>query len=686
MRRTDGRHNSVEIYTLPFQTHSGNLLGVYYRDLTEHKKREEVLRDQLHVVYNILNAYPDMAALLDISGRVLSANQALLDAAGRSTRSLMGDVIDDLLPPAIRDQARPLIAKTAQTTTPQYTEIQSGGQYFHLTIYPVSGEAGKANRVVLFLRNITESRQRERELEAVASISSALRTALTRAEVYPIILDRVETLLKADGIGLIVRDQKTHEVRVDQARGVWASLLDMRFPADEATRGPIMIMDEPYLNNNIEKDHRLFHTRPFSGLKATACVPLEVEGEIIGSLWIGRKTMITKEDGRILAALAHITASAVHRAALYENTRQYAEQVANAAEIGRALTETLLLDQIYDRLGQALQKMLPDICTVMISRYDAKRRTFSYAYGLHDGQNVEKSEIPNLQRFMPGESAFNEIVRTRKPLVINDLKRRGSTRVISLELKARSGIFAPLVSKGEILGILQVHSYEKNRFTASDVELFALIGNTAAIAFQNANLFDDLHHSHEELSDAYEATLNGWAQALDLRDSSTLGHTRRVVDLTVELARSMGFSDEQLIHVRRGALLHDIGKMGVRDDVLKKTGPLTDAEWTEMRNHTINAYQWLSPISFLKPALDIPYCHHEKWDGSGYPQGLAGEEIPLTARIFAVVDVWDALLSDRPYRPAWSADRVVEYLRAQRGKYFDPHVVDAFLRMMNGRT
>jgi PAS domain S-box-containing protein len=684
MRRTDGKRSFVEVSVLPYQAGSGVMLGVYYRDSTEHKKLADSLRDQMRVARNILNAYPDMAALIDAAGRVLSANQSLLEASGRSTESLMGDHIEEFLPLAVRNEVRSVLEKAAQMETPYYAESQSSGQYFHLTIYPVSSEAGKVNRLVFFLRNITESRQRERELEAVASITSALRAALTRAEVYPIILDQVETLLKADGIGLILRDMNTHEVRVEQARGAWSSLLNMRYSSDQATRGPIMIMDQPYINNNIEKEQHLFQTKPFSGLKATACVPLEIEGQIIGSLWIGRKTMITKEDVRILSALAHITASAAHRAALYENTRQYAEQVSNAAEIGRTLTETLLLDQIYDRLAHTLLKMLPNICTVMILRYDAQARSFTYAYALHDGKTVEKAEIPYLTRFQPGENAFNEIIRTRRPLVMNDLKRRGSTRMITLELNARSGLFAPLVSKGEVLGILQVHSYEKNRFTASDIELFALIGNTAAIAFQNANLFENLHQSHAELTEAYEATLDGWAHALDLRDSGTHGHTRRVVELTVELGRYMGLPDETLVQLRRGALLHDIGKMGVPDDVLKKTGSLTAEEWVKMRKHTTNAYEWLSPIPFLRPALDIPYCHHEKWDGTGYPQGLAGEQIPLAARIFSVIDVWDALLSDRPYRPAWTTEQTMEHLREQRGKQFDPKVVDAFLRMMTG--
>jgi PAS domain S-box-containing protein len=683
LRRSDGKRSVVEVSVLPVQTAIGFMMGVFYRDISDRKRVEESLREQIKIVRSILNAYPDRAALIDISGRVLAANQALIEAASEYDQAVVNDAIEDLLPPALRGEVLLLMEKVALEGKPYYADSQSAEQYYHLTVYPLSMEYGKVKRLVLFIRNITESRQRERELEAIASITSALRAALTRAEVYPIILDQVETLLNADGIGLIVRDRNTREVSVEQARGAWTSLLNKRYSSDQATRGPIMIMEEPYLNNNIEKDQHLFQTKPFFGLQATACVPLVIDSEIIGSLWIGCKNKITKEDVRILSALAHITASAIHRAVLYENTRLYAEQVYNAAEVGRTLTETMQLDEMYDRLAHALLKMLPNLCTVMISRYNLKKNTFTYEYALHDEKPVDKDEIPYLQRYQPGDSALKEIVRTRTPLVINDLKSRGSTRMITLELNARSGLFAPLVSKGEILGILQVHSYLKHRFTPSDVEMFALIGNTAAIAFQNANLFEDLQKSHDELAEAYEATLDGWAQALDLRDSGTHGHTRRVVELTVRLGRFMGFHGDDLVQLRRGALLHDIGKMGVPDHILRKTGPLTNEEWTEMRNHTSNAYQWLSPIPFLKAALDIPYCHHEKWDGSGYPRGLVGERIPLAARIFAVIDVWDALLSDRPYRPAWPVEKVNEYLREQRGVHFDPRVVDAFFHMEN---
>jgi PAS domain S-box-containing protein len=192
---------------------------------------------------------------------------------------------------------------------------------------------------------------------------------------------------------------------------------------------------------------------------------------------------------------------------------------------------------------------------------------------------------------------------------------------------------------------------------------------------------EQLQHSHRELVEAYEATIEGWSQTLNLRDHETKEHAMRVTEMTLCLARNMGIDDEELVHLRRGALLHDIGKLGIPDQILLKPGPLTEAEWEIMRQHPVYAFDMLSPIQFLEPALAIPYYHHEKWDGSGYPLGLTGEEIPLAARIFAIVDVWDALCSDRPYRSAWSRDKVMDYIRQQTGQHFDPGVVETFVRL-----
>ncbi len=189
----------------------------------------------------------------------------------------------------------------------------------------------------------------------------------------------------------------------------------------------------------------------------------------------------------------------------------------------------------------------------------------------------------------------------------------------------------------------------------------------------------DLQRAHTDLAQAYDATIEGWSRVLDLRDKETEGHTQRVASLTVKLARSLNIPEEEIVHIRRGALLHDIGKMAIPNQVLEKPGPLDGGEWEIMRKHPEYAYQMLYPITYLRPALDIPYCHHERWDGSGYPRGLKGEEIPISARIFSIVDVWDALSSNRPYRKGCTQESVLEYIRKHAGIYFDPTLVEAFL-------
>ncbi len=188
-----------------------------------------------------------------------------------------------------------------------------------------------------------------------------------------------------------------------------------------------------------------------------------------------------------------------------------------------------------------------------------------------------------------------------------------------------------------------------------------------------------------ELEQAYESTLEGWICALDLRDRETKGHSRRVVELTVALSAVFGITGDELVHVRRGALLHDIGKMALPDSVLLKPGPLDAEETVQMHLHPWYGYQMLSGVDFLRPALDIPYAHHERWDGSGYPRGLRGAETPFPARMFAVIDVWDALRSDRPYRPGWTDDRVMEHIQRLSGSHFEPVVVDAFEALLRDR-
>jgi len=237
----------------------------------------------------------------------------------------------------------------------------------------------------------------------------------------------------------------------------------------------------------------------------------------------------------------------------------------------------------------------------------------------------------------------------------------------------------PLVAKGYVKGVLEVF-HRSALHPDEEWERFAeALAQQAAIAIENASLLEDLQHSNLELSRAYDTTLEGWSRALDLRDRETEGHSERVTDLAMRLAREAGLRGEEILHVRRGSLLHDIGKMGIPDGILLKPGPLTEEEWTIMRRHPEHAYAVLSPIRYLRPAIDIPYCHHEKWDGSGYPQGLNASRIPLSARIMALADVYDALRSTRVYKAAFPHPECVRTIIAQRGMHFDPAIVDVFL-------
>jgi HD-GYP domain-containing protein (c-di-GMP phosphodiesterase class II) len=246
----------------------------------------------------------------------------------------------------------------------------------------------------------------------------------------------------------------------------------------------------------------------------------------------------------------------------------------------------------------------------------------------------------------------------------------------------RSYVAAPICVKEKIIGFLNLNSEQPGFYTIEKSERLQGFSEQAGIAISQAKLMRDLQRAHRELEKAYESTLWGWSKALELRDQETEGHCQRVQVLTIKLSCRMGIKDPELKYIKYGALLHDIGKIGIPDSILNKPTSLTDEQWKVMRMHPLYAYKILNQIEYLAPSIDIPYCHHEKWDGSGYPRHLKKEEIPLPARIFSIVDVWDGITSARSYHPPWDRQVALNYIKEQSGKHFDPHVVDVFLKMI----
>lgn len=279
---------------------------------------------------------------------------------------------------------------------------------------------------------------------------------------------------------------------------------------------------------------------------------------------------------------------------------------------------------------------------------------------------------------------------TGGPVFISDTSEADLTAAERRVCEARglrSILYVPLMIEGAAAGTCIVGtSTHVHVFDDVDIVLCRTLSAQIALAVANARLYEQTQVAAAELACAYDATLEGWALALEMRDAETLGHTVRSAGLAVEMASALGVPEAELRHVHRGALLHDIGKMVVPDSVLNKPGPLDDEEWVVMRRHPEYARDFLSRIDYLRPALDIPYCHHERWDGTGYPQGLAREAIPLPARVFAVIDVYDALTSDRPYRKAWSRADALAHIRSGAGTHFDPAVVDVFLDLVDGAS
>lgn len=542
--------------------------------------------------------------------------------------------------------------------------------------------AQQAATAIKNARLYAEAQRRLREVETINRLSSSLRATQSQTEMCNILLDETLDLLDAKNGSVWIHDPSTNTIVQRAARGMAVQVKHPRLKPDEGIVGHVLTTGGLHISPELKDDPLLFQGNRNVVMEghAGAGIPINSTDGTLGALMVQlESSRRVKDHVNLLRTLTEIAGNAIHRADLFDQSQEQVRKLTTLRDIDSAIaSSTDLRVTLNILMDHTLRHLKVDAMDILLYHSELQSLTYLCSAGF-------RSASPTRPLMRIGEGLAGQVIMKGRIEQISDLQNSGELRRDPLLVREgfASYIGVPLIVKGQIKGLFEI--FHRSPLSPNDewVQFMQTLSGQAAIAIDNAQLFDNLQRSNQEIRQAYDTTLEGWARALELRDRETEGHTRRVTRLTMDLARYMRISEDELVNIYRGVLLHDIGKMGVPDQILRKTGPLTDPEWVEMRRHPQYAFDLLAPIPYLRPALDIPYCHHEHWDGSGYPRGLKGEQIPLAARIFSVVDIWDALLSDRPYRDAWRPDKVVAYLKEISGTILDPKIVEAFLRMIN---
>jgi len=541
------------------------------------------------------------------------------------------------------------------------------------------------NRLIDELRALSEVEKKNRVFaEALAKNVIALNSTLKTDDILDSIIDNINNVVPSDSISImLIQGNYAKIIRAKgyQERGLTDWVKQRQFDLNEIKTFREIIRSKKYkVTSNTDESKDWIAIAETTWIKSNIISPILDDKTVIGFVNVDSTTpdYYTEEHAQQLMAFTDQVSNTLKNARLFEDTQRRINRMQAMTQIDQAINSSLDLNVSLEIvLIQAKEQLNADAVDILLVNNVTNSLIFSKAKGFRTDE-IRKSN------FRLGTGLPARAVLERTTVAIPDLNSVDQSLFKNL-LVEREGFFsyycAPLITKGELKGVIEV--YFRHAFQANQEwqEFLEMLAQQTAIAINNAELLNSLQISNVELLNAYETTLKGWVDALDMRDHETEGHTLRVADQSLQLARRIGIKDSEIVNFQRGALLHDIGKVAISDTILNKPGPLTEEEWVIMRQHPLTAFQLLSKSKYLIPALDIPYCHHEKWDGSGYPRGLKGEQIPLAARIFAIVDVWDALTSDRPYRKAWTQKKALEYIQEQSGIHFDPKVVAAFQTM-----
>jgi PAS domain S-box-containing protein len=632
-----------------------------YRVLfTELKESEERYR-------TLVEAFPDLILVQKLTGEIIYANPALQKQEGMTLEELQRVGGGSLIHPDDRNYVRTIFQELIKSDQ-QYSDIIENRIIKDGKVYWRSGVVCKIQyqgipALLGISRDITQRKHVEEQLSQAREFTDA-------------VLDSVPGLLYLlDESGRLIRWNKQSEAFTgytpeDMSR---MSVVDFFDGQTDIANIPAIIRDT-FTKGRAEMEANII-------TKQGKSIPFYLTGV---SLNISGKPYLTGIG-------IDITARKAAEAELRRLNRALRTISKCNETLVRSVSEEDLLSGICQNIVEVGQYQLA--CIHLVGSDTAGSNPPGFYYCHEQSEALQSSEPEIIDAWKDTSAMLHMVTSDRQSYFVNKLSDLQHNEQIKLLLRTdryRSLAVVPLGHENEIFGVLSIFSTQEHAFDEDEVNLITEMASDLAygihthrVRSDRKTFLDRLEVTNQELEHSYDATLEGWSYALELREHETAGHSQRVVELTLDIARSLGIPINQLIHIQRGAILHDIGKMGIPDSILLKPGPLTEDEWRTMHHHPVYAYRLLKGIPYLEQALDIPYQHHERWDGLGYPNQLAGEQIPLAARIFAVVDVWDALTSNRPYRLAWTEEEALRYIREQSGKQFDPRVVRQFMEIVN---
>lgn len=665
-------------------------------DITELKRITRELKESNERFRLLIQSSQDGILAYDKDFRYTLWNKAMERISGVPSEDILGKVVFEVFPfldcigegESFRDAVK---GKASVRLAMPYNVTQTNKcGYFDSAHFPLLDASGKIVGGMGIIRESTLRVQAERRLNAQHAVTRVLADSTTVHEASSKILRILCETLSWDFGAIWLIDQQSDVLRCVEAwyvpllqlEGFNAITRRATFQMNVGLPGRVWASGEPAWIANIAHDSNFPRVSAAvrENLHAAFAFPIMSGDEIRGVVEFFSHEIQQPDDDllHMAGSIGSQIGQFIMRKEAEERIHLQLQRVSGLHDVDVAITGGFDLQvSLSIFLDKVVSLLKVDAADVLLLNSSTKALEYAVGRGF-------RTNAIHHSRLRIGEGTAGRAVIERRLISIPDLEKSRDI-FVRTKLSADEGFVShyvlPLIAKGHVCGVLEIFHRSTLIPDKEWLEFLGVLSTQGAVAIDNATMFHELQRSNAELIMAYDCTLEGWSRALELRDEETEGHTQRVTEMTLRLALEMGVGREDLVHMRRGALLHDIGKMGIPDKILLKPYPLTDEEWTVMRRHPTYAFALLSPISYLKPALDIPYCHHEKWDGTGYPRGLKGEQIPLAARIFTVVDVWDAMRYDRPYRNGLPEEKVREHIGSLAGIHFDSNVVQIFLKM-----